>query len=455
MSGHKSAVVTISQEEYRRLYEAERNLYYENMEQTALAREQELEVQVRELANHIKERESHYLNLIQELDQGLRGIEQDSTQAILNEQIHYLNEIVFNQNKQLTLDQAEVDAREQAFTEIIDQLQHEIVSRFTELHDYIAAEQSNKKNVKQMARENYSAVLNLHAIIRQSYPGHICNFHEFDQKIHQIDLVELNIRNEADEAALSQSQSLYLSLSNHKKLCDIHYLEWQLLYNQVSSDLKALLDGFSTNQRIQPIDKNGQLLGDEIDTDYWTQGLFSELEKKVADMVSYINLKGQEVSYPELKTIMADFILPIQDMLIQCLMDARINALNAQIRYEIANTVLVALVEQGFKPVKGDYQDGSYFGSYQASALNSSGNQVDIFVEPGPTNNLENSLHVISQNHLLSTQDELHSRAREIRNSLIHHGLNVGVFSEIPAQPEENSPSIYRIQNQLVQGSNT
>ena len=72
MSGHKIATVTISQEEYRRLYEAERNLRFE-IEETAL----------RETASQPKHTESIFDQLLNfNLPQNLYGAEGNTVRDI-------------------------------------------------------------------------------------------------------------------------------------------------------------------------------------------------------------------------------------------------------------------------------------------------------------------------------------------------------------------------------------
>ena len=201
---------------------------------------------------------------------------------------------------------------------------------------------------------------------------------------------------------------------------------------------------------IQPVDKNGKTIGTHIETNYWTQGVFGDLKQKVSEIHSYVQGLNDEITIAELKAIQDEFLHPLQDLFIHCLMDARINALNAQIRYEIANSVLVALVEQGFKPVSGDYENGDFFGSYNATAINPSGNQINILIDPGKLNQLENTLHVISKNRELNTESELRSRANEIRRSLIDHGLDAGAFVEQEDSVEKSSSLSLAKINQLT-----
>ena len=97
MSGHKRATVTISQEEYRRLYDAENRNYYATLAIPEQSLNQTIQKSQNKLMGNfheIAQRQNNYEKVIDQYQDRIRDIEVATTQSLYDQQIDFYNQLL-------------------------------------------------------------------------------------------------------------------------------------------------------------------------------------------------------------------------------------------------------------------------------------------------------------------------------------------------------------------------
>jgi hypothetical protein len=120
----------------------------------------------------------------------------------------------------------------------------------------------------------------------------------------------------------------------------------------------------------------------------------------------------------------------IDESFLEVIHISRINAINSQLKYEVANQVLLALISQGYVPEVGNYCENQGEERYYASAKNGAGSTVTILIDNTEKNTVGSKLSILSSDSQLRTQYELNRRASEIKEAVKRYGLEISNLTE-------------------------
>ncbi len=99
MSGHKRTTVTISQDEYRRLYDAERKNYYQSFEipeATIFPILQQSHKNLFSSYQQIADRQSNYETIIDSFQNQIKEVEKKTSKSLVDQQISFYNSSLGN-----------------------------------------------------------------------------------------------------------------------------------------------------------------------------------------------------------------------------------------------------------------------------------------------------------------------------------------------------------------------
>jgi hypothetical protein len=443
MSGHKMATVTISQEEYRKLYEAEKTQQY-NLESSPEF--------IRGLQDSIQ------TNTIQEVNQvlfqnysGLAETMGDSIARVENQMSIFVHEV--NQQRMLS-SQNLIESKKDTSDEI-KVLESRMNKKLADLVDQNASLSINLQAVErdrterinyivQQTEDNLSAGQKIFDYVQSSYPTILLD----ENYLTHISMVELdiqeNIHSAAYEAALATSQDFLRRLSVYRSMLDVIYVDWFSKYQQVVNQCVQINNNLFQHQSFQPVTIEGETLDRQEDTNFWSHNIYRSLWDEFKSITDRINSDDTPLTSQELNEfqsfVLPDFLRRLSD----CVSSARFEMVSSQLRYQLANRVLFALVQQGFKPVEGNYANQDYRKGYFAKARSVDGDEIVIEITPGEEDICQNQVELISLDSKLRTETELIQRANEIRNSILSPELNVTQFSEIvdPSQQSHSNSSL-------------
>ena len=427
MSGHKRATITISQEEYDRLREAEVRLKaipepkVEVMQQI----HQESQEGLRSGLDWVAYRQEQFSELLQGFDEHLWELESTTSQEILSHRYHLQqeleeqNEVYWGAMLQ-AVDQYSQFFQEQIFSQ--HQRNQEQLSRFGRRLGRLQGDAQRKMDI---ASQWLSAAEQLRDFIQSNYhhsfflPGQV---DPFDQ---QLALARDNLEMGMSEAVLATAQRLYMELSQMRVKLENLESEWQTLYCAVweaACNVQALAN---ENQTVEAVDLDGNPLPFDLDVDFWSNGGLTQVYFNIEEIFSRLEDSANRPYLAELRGILSERVPAMQQSLEESVLEARIGAINSQMRINIADLVVQALQEQGFRLEEGSYHGVDMRQSYAAHLRNYEGSEVEVQVAPYGHGLGENELHLKSLDEKFRTEHELLQRWREINRSLARRGLSV------------------------------
>lgn len=441
MSGHKRTTVTISQEEYRRLYENEMLLKglshpEEDTESTSFS-QVSLEY-LTEQMNQVLQRQENFIRLGEQLRGHISEIELHTANQIRDFELKVLEEIQHTQKySQQYIDQVQKQ---------IEDIENLLVQNHIEFQNQLSILRNQNEIYSRDNQDKYfyaydwlNDCIYLFNFVLQNYPESLPYIKELEFYQFQIEQAVQNLSSGFYDASLSISQNVYFPLSQLRIHLENEGIEKRKLIATYLDNLRELISFIDENKFITPVDIHGNFIDTVISVDEWTGNSLSHLEENIFSLVSELENKGTEYSLHQIREVIGNQIKEFTKDIPEILQKARINALNSHLNYLIANDVLLSLIEQGYKPVEGNYEDRSYH-TYIAKAMDPLGNIVEIKVDTENPEKIEHSLHIVSMNEQSHSLHELRQRAKEIQRSLNRLGWVVQEPVEIPKK--ENQPSI-------------
>jgi hypothetical protein len=208
-----------------------------------------------------------------------------------------------------------------------------------------------------------------------------------------------------------------------------------LLYQAAFEAIDHLLDQACASRAIPAVDLDGCPLGYIIDTDYWAGGRLEQLIQRLSEIREQLCQPAETPGSDALYRLMEVELPEYRSSLEVVALDARINALNSQLRINIADLVVCALQEQGFSLEGFTYDQEDMRLGFGARLSNIEGNEVVLHVSPTGSQLGENELQIQSLDRQHRTEHELRRRWYEINRSLTAFGVAVGQVQQLDSTP--------------------
>ncbi len=443
MSGHKRATVSISQDEYDRLREAELKLRaLPQVPPPVVAQASQRSIDFLEsYINNLQSRQASLENTLSGMHDYIRDLEASTSQAILDYEAQAVSEA---QNYAGCLwdhfDQV-LDEHTRYFNETIQANHQQQQNELTQFSRRLRKMTTDMEEKQQLAEEWLQAAQAYADFIKANYfcdsffPGRL------EKLERQVNQAAGNLQDGLSEAVIVASQQLYCAFSDFRVELEQAQNEWQLLIQTAWEAVNQLLAQAEQSRVVQAIDFDGNFLPFPVDVDYWCTGRLTVFEEELNYVKSLLE-SSQDLPNTETLEHWLRYDLPIYEKSLgDILLDARVNALNSQLRINIADLVIRALQEQGFAETDYHYDAEDQRNSYGVKMQNLAGNEVLVQVDPVGQAVGENELHLQSLDREERTEHELQQRWQEISRSLAAYGLRVGQYvrEDAPAYQAENS----------------
>jgi len=429
MSGHKRATISISEDEYRRLHDAEMKLRFmpKNLIDSAVIEEQISSA----LNNHLEQvrsRQIEFSNFLSSLETHVTSIE-DS----LSQELAYQQEILHNQlgniaGRLITESDSLLAAHFSKINELMEEENREIRSEIHGIKRTIDQLNTSYYQKKEYAKKWIDIAIGLVDFIQDNYdyiffmPGAIEKF------IEDINQAINNYDSDIPEAALSQAQQVYSGLSRLRVELEKLDIEWTTRLQSAKEGLSQLKSYAENSRSVKAYDLDGNELKASIDVNYWSNGLLDQVIVSLDDIENY--LAQTRIPLSEINRIIQVDLPNLRMALEEAIYQSRLMVLNSQLRINIADLVVEALESQGYKLIEADYSQKDQRMAFSARVRNFEGNDIVIQVNPGDTIG-KNDLHLFSLDRELRTEHELRQRSQEISKSLEYYGLVLDNFRSI------------------------
>jgi hypothetical protein len=428
MSGHKHATVSISQEEYRRLHEAEMKLRFrqDNMPETVEKISRQTNAKMAEYHHVLEARQQGFLDTINDFNNDLANLELRTSQALLTQQndvwqkLQQVSGTLWNHTEEIL---AEYEQRYCSQVRELQQTNHDELLRFEQ--QFLKISQSQKKKIR-LARTWLSAAYSILDFIERNYehnyflPGQVTNL---TQKLEQ---ARQNLELGIPEASCLAAQQVYTQLSQIRLELEKMQVQRQLVYQTAWEYTQYLKKKASESCQRSARGLDWEELPYEIEVDSWINGDLHRLDQKIEELLVRLEEDKPKLTLTELNEI-SDSILPdIDRQLDELVYRARVNVLNSQLRINIADLAIQALTGQGYVLQDACYQSNNMSAGYYARLKNLEGSEIYIQVEPIAEAIGQNELHLVSSEPTQKTAHEIRQNAAEISSALDKVGLKVG-----------------------------
>lgn len=449
MSAHKRTTITISEEEYRKLHEAEMKKRFVEKELPALKNELQRETQfaVQQGLEALDQRQHSFVRMMDGFQDEIRYSEM-ATQNMLRSQQEELLRSLEDYSGQMWSDfSEELSTHWGELSGLLHQEHEQRQVELRQLETDLSSLADEQERRREMAQNWLEFATDLHHFIAETYDHQKFAPGELQVLENKLIRAEQNFQDDIPEAALIAAQDCYAALSDLRIKLEEKWSEWQTQYVAVLEHTRSLRWITQESTNVKAVDLEGNELEQNIEVDFWTQGKLSELNQYLSGLVEQLEQNSAMLDMNNLKELLQETLPVLNEQLFDLVTDARIKVINSQLRINIADIVLQALQEQGFSYQESGYLDGDMRTTFLASAKNLAGSEVIIQVEPAEGTDGRNELHLHSHDLELRTNSELRQRAREINQTLSRHGLQVGTTSTQPVVEENLMQYVVPLEN--------
>jgi hypothetical protein len=239
------------------------------------------------------------------------------------------------------------------------------------------------------------------------------------------------------ESSMQTSQQAFLQLSDLNFELEQRTVEWQTEYEKVRSTLTQFVDELEMNAMINAFGLEGEELTEQVDLTYWSNGKYRDLLEKSRKLLALLSQEQRSISIEELKRTYAEFLPLLRQKFESMLYEARLNALNSQLRMNIAERALQALETHGFRLNESGYTNQDMRAAFTANLENADGSRVTVEVLPTQkeSQELTNELVVITNHPYLKTEQEARLQWQELCRTLNQYDLEVSRPEIRPTPP--------------------
>jgi hypothetical protein len=425
MSGFKRATVTISQEEYRRLHEADIQKRFRK-KKTADARQNDQQLQtMRAALDEMEERQRFYETLVTDLDDEIVRMEELTSRELIAYQETFTQELI----SQLEFASQESNAIFAGLAERFEaQLQRERNSFYQSLQHFdrqLERWSQDARHKHRLATQWVTQSAAIYDFIHSQFeterfaPGRMPAIHR------KIALARANLDQGLPEASLQASQQAFMELSDLRVELETRTMEWQNQFQMTLAAAKELQRTILANAQVPALDALGNDLPIPIQLDYWSGGGYQILLRDAKQLHQNLREGQRSLSQEDLQRLWRQEIPSLWNRLESMIYEARLEAIQSQLRINIADLALQALETQGYTLQAAGFAEDDMRGSFEATLRNADQSCISIRILPKQGQEMTSDLEVISGDSSMRTAGELFARFQAIRSSLGQKGLTI------------------------------
>jgi hypothetical protein len=218
-----------------------------------------------------------------------------------------------------------------------------------------------------------------------------------------------------------------------------------MAFEKSYSEIDLFIHQMDSNANVCAIGMKGEELPNQVDLDFWTNGRYQQLLDHCRQLSTYMSQDQNILTFDDIDRIYSQILPVIREAFDSIIYEARLNALNSQLRMNIAENALHALESHGFSLANAGYKDEDMRSQFNARLECPDGSQVSIQVLPGEqsTQELSNELVVITTHPYLKTEHEARLQWEELNQTLCQYNLKVS-RPEILSTPRPDTPEQFK-----------
>ena len=449
MSGTKRATVSVDQELYNRLQRSDQQLramrqdlpeIFQNIRNSSM-------LDMQQSLRPLEERQDQFNQAVNNLHQDVVQFARETAEQLSSQQHEFRLSLdqVRGEVQDLARDTAhQFQEQRREFNSKLDQQRqnlerqiHEVDTRVSVIEDREQRRRELAQGWLQMAQMSYDSIA--------QNPRHQQLIPEkLDQQGREIQAARDFLNQEASETALMKAHTSAQHLADLMLELQQKEQEWLLWRNVCLEKVQTLQALASNNCHATMFDMNGEKLEEPVDVNYWSKGKLTAYEKWLSERFACITDETSPLSTAELKQLVESEMPRLEAEIDTIVQEARAEFLGSQLRIDIADLVMEALVNQGFEVDGGTYQGQDFRSDYVAKAVHLDGGEVSVRVTPveGQPGKNEVTINSFDADHLQA--EELEARRKEIHQTLNESNLMVG-NTTAGAQPDPTARDLQEV----------
>jgi hypothetical protein len=428
MSGYKRATVTISEEEYRRLHEADMKKRFRAPSRAANPETRHSP----ELVNTLEQMERRQRHLEQALNDLNQSHSRSGYDAIAMQEVIRQHALSYERLESM-LEQTRSAANDslvelaQAFAGRMNQDREEYRYHLQTLIQRLDSYEQEDNARESLARHWLNQSMMLAEFIRNELEHERFAPGRYSRILPNLTFAQDNLAQGLFEASLQTSQQTFLQLSELQYDVETRLVEWQTEYERAYRAIRETIAQMELNASVNAFGLDGEELPDLVDLAYWTHGRYDQLLENCRQVLQALEQEQCHIPVEDLRRTPTQWLPAIMDRFESMIYEARLNALNSQLRMNIAERALQALENQGFHLGEAGYASDDMRGAFLAYLDNPDGSRVSIQVLPPqePSQDLINELIVITEQSEIKSEQEVRLQWQELRRSLDQDDLRV------------------------------
>jgi hypothetical protein len=434
MSGYKHATVTISQEEYRRLHEFDMKKKFKEFTRIK-SQDSGRDSEILDLIKQVEEREKQLQSALSSIGQNSSQVDERIFQDIFEQNTMYYENLVESLKDSNSSVQDSITYLKYEF---LAELEREREEYHQNLESLIARQdtyQDTEYGKMEAAQQWLNRCLIMVDFIQNQFDHERFAPGTLDRILHNLNFSQDNLAEGFSESSLLGSQQLYLELTDLRFELEQVLLKWQSEYEKSYSSIQDIIFQMSSNANISALGIQGEELSDQINLNFWTNGRYLQLLEHCRQLSGYMIQDQNLLSLEDLDRLYSQILPVIRESFESIVYEARLNALNSQLRMNIAEKALRALEMHGFTLETAGYAENDMRSQFNAHLDSPDGSQVTIQVLPTEKSaqELSNELIVITAHPYLKTEHEARLQWDELSQSLSQFNLIVSPPDLTPA----------------------
>lgn len=445
MSGFKRATVTISEEEYGRLHEADmKRKFRERKKPEAQPAEQSAELA--RVIGQMEKRQQELEQELRELDQAFHPtpVYNEELDALLVQNALYYEDLAAMVEETGSGNYQNLENLSQSFDEKIGRQREEYQRALQNLFDRQDILEQEENAREELARQWLQGSQRMVNFLRDQFDHERFLPGRLSQILFRLEFAQNNLAQGLWESSLQHSQQAFLHLNELHLDLEQRVLEWEAEYDCAYRAIREVIHDLELNAKVTAFGLQGEELPEEVDLDYWSGGKYQELLNNCQQVLEILLQDRQQIPAEDLQRTHTEWLPDITKRLESIIYEARLNALNSQLRMNIAERALQALENHGFTLSESGYSDEDMRSSFTACLDNPDGSQVTIQVLPGDnsTRELANELVIETRHAELKTEQEVQMQWQELRRSLHADNLRISQPEIRPRPPFAHNPQV-------------
>ena len=424
MSSKKRAIVRMEGKKYEEMKKLEKK----HIRERSSIRWRDASVATEYVESNVKEmeeRQNQYKELVNNLSGDMALMEEQTQEKLLEQEVSFLNQLTAIEYEMNLSTEDLLRQQTETFDHVIHEVQSSYNAELDQLDEAVHQIEASLKEKDQIALQNLEDVDRFYEWMRATYDWEFFKPGEMREIEHRIDTATENYYMGLTEASVTQTQSIQFDLVSSRVELEKMVSEWNLLRGMIDQRITQLEMVIQDSRIVQPVDLEMNVIEDvdALDVNYWSQGRLDEVEERLDHIKELVQHEQCNQNIDQLRKIVSHLGDDVDERLSGIIMYARYNALDAQIRRNLATIAADVMTSNGFQVV--DYSDDVHAIQEPFFVLMRDDHGGEVTIDIAPEEGYVNNISIEMSESTPVMEFQLENQRREVIDELNRRGVSV------------------------------